>query len=283
MQGVYKLHSDLRDHPFRGSIRKSDGTIVKLDIPRNGEATRSPEEKYWGPKVTSSRNIVDLKWLDKDIALINFNRFQPEEEAIKEFDKVSKELYKAKGVIIDLRKNGGGSTGVAWHLQKYLTQGKQFLNFAWETRVNDGVRKANGNWQEEYKNYFLNKAYRFEKPEIITVSDTIKRIKCQVVILIGRYTFSAAEDFLVNIYEVPDRPELIGEETAGSTGSPLFIPGLPEGGSMRICTRRICYPISEKRFVNSGVKPDIEVKQTIEDYLTGKDVVVDRAIAELRK
>jgi carboxyl-terminal processing protease len=283
MQGVYKLHSDLRDHPFRGSIRRRDGTIVKLDIQRNGEATRTPDDKYWGPKVINSGKIIELKWMDNDIALISFNRFEPEAEAIKEFDKVAKELDKAKGVIVDLRHNGGGSTGVAWHLQKYLTKGKQFLNYAWETRINDGAGKANGNWQEEYKNFFLNKAYRFEKPETITVLDTIKRIKCPTVILIGRYTFSAAEDFLVNIYEVPDRPELIGEETAGSTGSPLFIPGLPESGSMRICTRRICYPVSGKPFVNRGVKPDIEIKQTIEDYLNGKDVALDRAILELKK
>ena len=283
MQGVYKLHSDLRDHPFRGSIKKSDGTIVKLDLQRNGEATRTPDDEYWGPKIANPRNIVELAWIDNDIAFISFNQFQPEEKAIKEFDKVAKELDKAKGVIIDLRKNGGGSTVVAWHLQKYLTKGNHFLNFAWETRINDGVGKANGNWQEEYKNYFLNKAYRFEKPETITVSDTIKRIKCPTVILIGRYTFSAAEDFLVNIYEVPDRPELIGEETAGSTGSPLVIQGLPGDGYARICTRRICYPISEKRFMNSGIKPDIEVKQTIEDYLNGKDVVLDRAIIELKK
>jgi hypothetical protein len=282
MQGVLKMHSDLKDHPFRGSIRKTDGTIVKLDLQRNGEATRTPDEGYWGPGVSYSRNIVDLKWLDNNIALITFNRFDPEEEAIKEFDKVAKELDKANGIIIDLRRNGGGSTGVAWHLQKYLTPGKQFLNFSWETRINDGVGKANGNWQVEYKDYFLNKAYRFEKPETIAVSDTIKRIKYPVEILIGRYTFSAAEDFLVNIYEVPGRPKLIGEETAGSTGSPLFVPGLPGGGSMRICTRRICYPISGKRFVNCGVKPDIEVKQTIEDYLNGKDVVLDRAIIELK-
>lgn len=281
--GVIKMHSNLRDHPFTGSIRKTDGTIVKLNLQRDGEATRTPDERSWGPKITYSRKIVELKWLDSEIAVINFNSFYPAEAAIKEFDKVARELDKAKGIIIDLRKNGGGSTEVAWHLQGYLTPGKDFLNFAWETRVNDGVGKANGNWQEENKNYFLNKAYRFEKPEKVNVPDSIKRIKCPVEILIGPYTFSAAEDFLVNIYEVPGRPKLIGEETAGSTGSPLFVSGLPEGGSMRICTRRVCYPISEKRFVNNGVKPDIEVKQTIDDYLTGKDAVLERAIHELKK
>ena len=283
MLGVLKFQSNLKDIPFRGTIRKTDGTIVKLDIQRNGEATRTPNDEYWGPKITYPKDIVELKWLQNNIALVNINKFYPEDEAIKKIDKVVKEFDKAKGVIIDLRNNGGGTTDVANHLQKYLTQQNYILNFGAEIRINDAYKKAQGNWQEKDKDYFLNKAYRFEKSDSVSVSDTLKRIKCPVIILIGRYTFSAAEDFLVNIYEAPGRPELIGEETGGSSGAPLFFKGLPDGGSVRICTVRICYPISENRFVNCGVKPDIEVKQTIADYLKGKDVVLDRAIQELKK
>jgi len=281
MQSVYKIQSGFKDKLFKGTIRKVDGTIEKIELERNGEATRTPYDEYWGITRNYSRNIVDLDWTDNNIAVISFNRFSPEDKAIKEFGEIVKKIDKAKGVIIDLRKNGGGSTGVAWHLQKYLTKGNSFLNYAWETRISDGVRKANGNWKDEDKDYYLNKALRFEKPEVVLVSDTLKRIKCPTVILVGRFTFSAAEDFLVNIYEVPDRPKLIGEETGGSTGSPLVVPGLPGGGYARICTRRICYPISGKRFVNSGVKPDIEIKQTINDYLNEKDVVLEKAIEEI--
>lgn len=284
MQSVYKIQSGFKDKLFKGTIRKVDGTTEKIELKRNGEATRTPNDEYWGVSSNYSKNIVDLEWTDdNNIAVISFNRFSPEDNAIKEFDEVAKKIEKAKAVIIDLRKNGGGSTGVAWHLQKYLTKGNSFLNYAWETRISDGVRKANGNWIEEYKDYHLNKALRFEKPEVVNVPDSIKRIKCPTIILIGRFTFSAAEDFLVNIYEVPNRPKIIGEETGGSTGSPLVVSGLPGDGYARICTRRICYPISEKRFVNSGVKPDIEVKQTIDDYLKDKDVILERAIEEINK
>jgi C-terminal processing protease CtpA/Prc len=281
MQSVYKIQGGFKDQLFKGAIKKADGTIEKIEIKRNGEATRTPNDEYWGITRNYSRNIVDLDWTDNNIAVISFNSFYPEEKAIKEFDLIAKQIEKAKGVIIDLRKNGGGTTDAAWHLQKYLTKGNKFLNYAWETRISDGVRKANGNWKEEYKNYFLNKAIRFEKPKVIFVSDTLQRIKCPTVILIGRFTFSAAEDFLVNIYEVPDRPKLIGEETGGSTGSPLVVPDLPGGGYARICTRRICYPISGKRFVNNGVIPDIVVKQTIDDYMKGNDVVLEKAIEEI--
>jgi hypothetical protein len=282
MQGVSKFHNDLKEIPFRGSIRKTDGTIVKLELQRNGEETRNLHEGSWGPKNAYSRKIVELTWPEKDIALVSFNSFNREKEAITAFDKIAKELYKARGVIIDLRRNGGGSSNVAIHLQKYFTKGDSFLSFGAETRINNGYYKSQGNWQAQYKDYFLNMAYQPEKPEKIEVPDTLKRISCPTAILIGRYTFSAAEDFLINIYDVPGRPKLIGEETGGSTGAPLFIPGLPHGGSIRICSLRDCYPISGKSFVNSGIKPDIEVKQTISEYLNGRDVVLERAILELK-
>lgn len=283
MQGVSRLHSDFKDSPFRGTIRKHDGSVVKIVLQRNGEEIRTEKDQYWGPVNTYSSEIVEVKWLQNAIALVNFNRFNPEEEAIKQFDKIAAGLYNANGIIIDLRNNGGGSTEVAWQLQKYLTKGNYFLNYGWETRINDGVGKANGNWLDKYKDYFLNKAYRYEKPDTIWISDTLRRFSCPVVILIGRFTFSAAEDFLVNIYEVPGRPKLIGEETGGSTGSPLVVPGLPGDGYVRICTRRICYPYSTKRFVNCGVKPDIEVKQGVDDYFKGNDLILERAIEELKK
>jgi len=283
MQGIFKAQSGLKDESFRGKIKKRDGKVEMIEIRRNGEEIRTTHDQYWGPEYSYPQDLVELKWLENDIAFLSFNRFNPEDIAIREFEKTVKELYKAKGLIIDLRNNGGGSTEVAWHLQKYLTKKRYFLNYGWETRMNDGVRKANGNWIEEDKDYFLNKAYRFEKPDTIFIPDTLKRIECPVVILIGRFTFSAAEDFLVNMYELPGRPKLIGEETGGSTGSPLFMPGLPGDGYARICTRRICYPVSYKRFANCGVKPDIEVKQTIEDYLNNKDVVLDAGINELTR
>jgi carboxyl-terminal processing protease len=283
MQAVFKIQSGFKDKAFNGTIKKSDGSIERIVLVRNGEETRTTKDEYWGVIQKSSGKIVDLDWAENNIAIIGFNRFSPEEKAIQEFDVVAEKVQKAEGVIIDLRKNGGGSTGVALHLQKYLTKGKSFLNYSWETRVNDGVKKANGNWIVEFEDYYLNKALYFEEPEVVSVSDTFSRINCPVVILVSRFTFSAAEDFLVNIYEVPGRPVLIGEETGGSTGSPLVVPGLPGGGYARICTRRICYPISGKRFVNSGVKPDIEVKQTIDDYLNGKDVVLIKAIEEIKK
>ncbi|MFA8298991.1 MAG: S41 family peptidase [Hyphomicrobiales bacterium] len=283
MQSVYKLHSGFKDQFFRGRVKKKDGTIKEIKLKFDGEATRTPEDKSWGITSNWPEHVVELDWKG-DIAVIGIHAFSSRRTNLYEaIDSVMNIAKNAKGLIIDLRRNGGGSTEVAWHLQKYFTKGDHFLNFAWETRINDGVGKANGNWIKKYEDHYLNKALRFEKPESIEVSDTLERVKCPAAILIGRYTFSAAEDFLVNMYEVKDRPLLIGEPTGGSTGSPLFFGGLPGGGSARICTRRVCFPISSKPFVNQGIEPDIVVKPDIDDFLNERDVVLEKSIEEIKK
>lgn len=278
MQAPSEMLYDLKSKPFVATIKKSNGKVQTITLKRNGESTRTENDEYYERISKFSNKKVELKLITDKIALLTINSFTPDDKVIENIKSEMFKLTKAKGLIIDLRRNGGGSTRVAHYLQSCLTPGKYYLNFGWETRINDGVGKANGNWIKKYEDYYLNKAYRYNVPDTIFIPDSIERINIPVVILISRYTFSAAEDFLVNIYEVPNRPLLIGEETGGSTGSPLVVPGFPGGGYSRICTRRICYPYSGKRFVNEGIKPDIEVKQTLKDFMENKDIVLDKAL-----
>lgn len=284
MQGTYALSSDLRTKNFRATAKKRNGDIVALDIKRNGEAKRTEQEEYYGPVPSRSRyDLVRLDWLKDSIAYLYISSFYPVEEVCGKLYALQEQINKAKALVVDIRKNGGGATNVGWFLQSQLTPPGQdwFLNYAWSTRINDGVKKANGNWIEEYKDYYTSSAIRYEDADTVYIGDTILRYTMPTVILIGRYTFSAAEDFLVNLYEVPKRPLLMGSATGGSTGAPLVVSDMPLGGYARICTRRICYPYSKTPFLQTGVVPDIIVNETIEDYLDGKDVVLERAVEYL--
>lgn len=129
--------------------------------------------------------------------------------------------------------------------------------------------------------YFKGKAYTTYKPDTVYVEKSFKRIDCPVVVLISIFSFSACEDFLVNIYELPHRPLLIGEKTGGSTGAPLLLSNLPNETRARVCTLRILFPYSMKQFVGMGISPDIEIKEAIEDYINGEDVVLNRALQTL--
>ena len=136
--------------------------------------------------------------------------------------------------------------------------------------------------RKEYELFYLYKAYKTGVGDTIRIKPDFPRIKVPVVILINENCASACEDFLVNIYEVSDRPLIIGTETAGTTGAPLVI-NMPNGGMARICTLRITYPYSGKPFIKKGISPDIEIYNSLDDDLFGYDRALEAAIKHLRK
>ena len=106
------------------------------------------------------------------------------------------------------------------------------------------------------------------------------RIVVPTAILIGHKTASAAEDFL--IYADNQKHMIkIGEPTYASTGQPLLF-NLPNGGLARVCTKKDTYP-DGREFVGYGIKPDIEVKKTLSDYIENKDPVLEKAIEYLKE
>ncbi len=275
-----KLQQGLKGSFLNGVARKLDGKLVQFSIPRNGESTRTPQEEYIGPKRKKEyEGDINLIW-NKKIAVLTINSFYPD-QIIGKIDSLATIVNsKADGLIIDLRNNRGGSSVVAKHLQKYILGKDTLLTFGAQKRINDGYFRSQGNYREEYKAFFQGKAIETIQPQKFQVESTLHPFNCKIIILIGKYSFSACEDFLVNIYEAPNRPLLIGEQTGGSTGAPLMIP-LPNNAMARVCTVRILYPYSKKPFINKGVQPDIEIHQDINNYLKNNDVVMERAINEL--
>jgi C-terminal processing protease CtpA/Prc len=118
-------------------------------------------------------------------------------------------------------------------------------------------------WTESDSNLFYNKGSE-------------QKIKVPLVVIFGNNTASAAEDFLIALDDLKGRATTIGERSYGSTGQPLSF-SLPGGGSARICTKKDTYP-DGREFVGYGVKPDIEVKRTVEDYMKHRDAQLEKAI-----
>ena len=88
-------------------------------------------------------------------------------------------------------------------------------------------------------------------------------------------TFSAAEDFLVVMDQLP-HVTTIGRPSGGSTGQPLSFE-LPGGGRAWICTKRDTFP-DGRDFVGVGIAPDIVVRTTVEDVRAGRDPALEIAI-----
>lgn len=277
------MQQGLKNTYFRGKARTSSGEVVPFSILRNGsvDANENNEFDSWKSIRIPRQQVITLEWID-DIAFLDIRAFTPDVPAI--LDSIMPQINaKAKGLIVDLRYNRGGGTPSANHLQKYFTKSDSFLNFGAMYRINNGYRRSQGKFNPnyEYVDVYLNKAFETSEPRAVQKEAYIEFVKCPTVFLIGKQSYSACEDLLLNMYELSDRPLFIGEETGGSTGAPLVV-NLPHEALARICTLKILYPYSKKPFVRKGVIPDIEIKQSMEDRKTGRDIVKEKAVQRLK-
>ncbi len=273
------------DKPVRLTFKTSSGNFVTYDTKTN------TGNKEWTriPNVIKYKDFLTI--LPENIAYVQFRHFR-DTTVISEFKKHLSELYNAKGIILDIRYNGGGSSEIGVEILKYFTDQKQIKGSAWKTPNHIAAFKAWGKlytlsdtidmavkdkeWIKTSVKVATQDYWIGENAEIFENNLNIKRVKTPLVVLIGNNTGSAAEDFLISLDDIKGRAITIGERTFGSTGQPLSF-DLPGGGSARICTKRDTYP-DGREFVGFGINPDVEVKRTIIDLLAGTDAVLEKAV-----
>jgi C-terminal processing protease CtpA/Prc len=267
---------------------------VKIRTPQNEEKilklthTRSTETELFPPFQQDS--LLDLKWVNDKVLYMALNSFG-NDKINSDFEKNLAEIYKAKGLIIDLRKNGGGNTNVGTGILQYLTNDAVLHGARYSTREHLASYKAWGaftspkdtignEWQTKSYLYANDAKYHFFDYEPDTIKITAKRLVVPTVVLFGHDTGSAAEDFLI---AADNQKHFIkmGQRSFGSTGQPLSF-GLPGGGSARICTKRDTYA-DGREFVGVGIIPEIEIIPTLNDFINKYDRTLDEAIKVVSK
>ena len=247
---------------------------------------RSTDDKMF-PDLTSE-SLLEFRWMDNYIAYLSLNSFADEEIGALFLEKLP-ELKKAKKLIIDLRKNGGGNTNIGVDILKYFVKDTLLYGARSSTRKHIAAMKAWGGWTKEEdtvnnagakETYLAAKdllmhefdynPWRVNKPEFNILVPTI--------ILFGHNTASAAEDFLI-FTDDQEHITTMGEPSFGSTGQPYFFE-LPGGGSARICTKKDTYP-DGREFVGYGIQPDVLVKKNLEDFINNEDPVLEEALKHL--
>ena len=236
-----------------------------------------------------NKDIFEFKQINESIAYIAINSFSSW-DLMTLFSEKFSELQKSKKLIIDLRKNGGGNSDIAREIFKFLTNDTILYSSKSSSRYHIPVYKAWGryvnagdtlksDWHKQaYLSYKDEYYYDFPYHPYSTTNLDISRIEIPTVILIGNNTASAAEDFLVYA-DNQENITKIGEPTFGSTGQP-YVFDLPNGGYGRVCTKKDTYP-DGREFVGYGIKPDIEIKISLNDYMENRDVVLEKAIEYL--
>jgi carboxyl-terminal processing protease len=263
----YALLSGAMDAPLNLKLRDLQGKTFDRTVKR-----LSSEER--GKKIPFSS--YEYKMLPRNVAYVALNSFG-NDEPVKKFAADYAEISKADALIIDLRNNGGGSSGVGYAIISYLVD-QPFKGSKWYTREYHPTFRA---WGRAEKTFGDENAREISLEEIrrLRGSETQPFLK-PVVVLASPRTFSAAEDFLV-AFKPLKRGVIIGEPSGGSTGQPLSF-SLPGGGGGRICSKRDSFADGTE-FVGVGVLPDITIAPKVTDYTEGKDAALERALEELKK
>ena len=190
------------------------------------------------------------------------------DEGAREFDNLLGKVRSSKGLIIDVRNNTGGNTGNGYDVICHLTD-KPLQGSKWKSPQYVPVRKA---WDEEQKWYE-------GQASVIDPDTSTPPFLGPVVVLTNGGTGSAAEDFLIPLHYA-HRATLVGERTSGSTGQSISVQ-LPGGDRAIVCAKRDTYP-DGREFVGIGVIPDVEVRPTVEDIISGRDPVLEKGIEVLK-
>lgn len=223
--------------------------------------------------VLEKNELLSVKWYDTNIAYVGLNSFS-DWEVSSTFTERIPQLKKAKALIIDLRKNGGGNSRIGKVILHHLTNDTIFYGPKTQSRLHIPTLKA---WNRD--KYYYDFPY---SPDTLGIGDRKLLKKSRIVVptavLIGHGTASAAEDFLIYADNQKHMTK-IGEPTYGSTGQPLMF-DLPNGGIARVCTKKDTYP-DGREFVGIGIQPDIMVTKSLSDYIENNDPVLKKAIEYL--
>lgn len=250
---IYKIEdeltADLDIFEAIMKIRGPRGTKVTLTILR--EEVEEPLE------ITITRDRIELEsvtWEEKSdqIAYVSINQFTDNTE--KEFQKIISEvlLIQPKGIVLDLRNNGGGYLDISVDILSEFITGK-------EPVVTMKQRDTSKN-------------------EIIYVSDSARLPEIPLVVLVNGGSASASEIVAGAIQDLK-RGIVIGEQTFGK-GSVQEVDLLEDGSSLRITIAKWFTP-NDRSIDHVGIIPDQIVEYTLEDYEANQDPQLDAAVEYL--
>jgi C-terminal processing protease CtpA/Prc len=251
----YSLLGGPLDTPVSLTLRDASGAVYTKSLPRKSgaEADKFPHEPF---------KAFEFKVLPGNIAYVALRAFG-DDTCSKQFAANFEAIRKTDGLILDVRENGGGSSGVGWEILGYLTD-RPFRSTQWRTRQYRPAERAWGRPERWYGDPGYDLTPHGPDP-----------YRKPVIVLTSARSYSAAEDFAV-VFDAMKRGRIVGEATGGSTGQPLSVP-LPGGGSFRVCTKHDRYP-DGKEFVGVGIQPNVAVAPTVADFRAGKDTVLEAAL-----
>ncbi|OGY99640.1 MAG: hypothetical protein A2945_03270 [Candidatus Liptonbacteria bacterium RIFCSPLOWO2_01_FULL_52_25] len=257
------------------SIRGPKGTLVTLTIFRDGWDKPEEFEIARGtiviPTVEATR-IGDVTRIE----LYNFNN----NAEVGFYEAVRDALANdSRGVVLDLRNNPGGYLEVAVDLAGWFLP-KGTLVVSEEGRKNASLTITSVPLSEEEDPQKNEAESMVVKLNEFKANGNEALVGFPVVVLINKGSASASEILAGALRDQRSDVKLVGETSFGK-GTVQQLENLADGSSIKITIAHWVLP-SGHVLEGDGLKPDVEVEMTEEDYKNERDPQLDRAVEVLR-
>ncbi len=228
-------------------IRGEKGTTVVLTILRDGQQQEVSI-------VRAEINVPSAEWEIKDgIGVLTVSRFSEDTTELTARAAAEFKAAGVKGVVLDLRNNGGG-----------------FLSAAVDVA---------GLWVENVPIVEEREGSGKVVTETLKADDGAPLAGIPTIVLINQGSASASEIVAgaLNDYEVAT---LLGETSFGK-GSVQALEELRDGGVLKVTVAR-WYTPKGNNIDKNGIVPDVKVELTDEDFLAKRDPQMDKALQQLQ-
>ncbi len=241
--------TNLDAESVRQKVLGNPGTVVTLTIQRPGQ------DAPFDVKITRATIVVpsvSSKMLPNNLAYIQIVDFG--QTTAQDFHDQLKALLanNPKGIILDLRDNGGG------YLDTAISVASEFI----PSGVIVYEQSGNG----------TKKPYQ-------AVSGGLATGNTPLVVLVNGYSASASE-IVSGAIQDTGRGKLVGEKTYGKGTVQLVIPLNNNQGAVHITVARWLTPKS-RQIDGKGLTPDIAATLTADNIKAGVDPQLDAAVKQL--
>jgi carboxyl-terminal processing protease len=228
------------------SIRGEVGTTLKLTVLR-GEKT----ESYTITRQTVTNPSVESR-VENGIGILTISRFDGETANLAKGVAENFKQQNVRGVVLDLRGNGGG----------YLT----------------AAQDVSGLWLKD-KIVVSERTNGKEVDQLRSAKDSVLAGIPTVVLVNG--ASASASEIVAGALQDYKVATLIGEKTFGK-GTVQKVLDLGAGTQLKVTVAR-WYTPNGKNITKEGIMPNQKVELTAEDVNSGKDPQFDAAITHLDK
>lgn len=249
------------------------GSTVTLSVRQGGETrdvtlTRPPrpssdkERKAFWKAYDDTVTLVTWTREEDDVGRIAYASFASE-RGLREFEGALEALRDTRGLVIDLRGNGGGQIAVLEKLLgRFGAKGFDVGRFIVRNPGSEGVVSDFTPWKVKKR------GWTYEGP---------------MVLLVDAGCFSACEMFASTLKDAK-RARVVGPTaTGGGSASPLTdnLSSGWEGVTISMSIFVVTRP-NGAHLESKGVTPHVTVDAKLKDYMEGRDPVLERGLAELR-